>query len=126
MALIDQHKDVGRVINEPFGDPALIELVDQRGDDADLILEVRNEVLAGLCPLLAQATGIKGVPELLVQIVPIGNQKDARVGDVGLECQGASQHNHSQRLPRSLRLPDDATESVAVAVVVALLDPRYD
>ena len=72
-------------------------------------------------PAGVEATGGEGVLHLLVEIVAVGDQHDARVGDVAFQRQIAGQHHHGQRLARALGVPDDP--ALPPPVAIELFDP---
>src|SRR6266702_7277427 len=74
------------------------------------------------CPYRLQFAGLESILNLLVQIIAVGHDHDARTCYLTIQRKRLAQHYHGQGLTRSLRVPDHA--ALALAFEIILLDPR--
>ena len=66
---------------------------------------------------------LEGVLDLAVQVAAVGDNDNPRVNDLVIKGKRATEHDHGQRFPRALGVPDHAT--FALAVQVEVLDPLH-
>jgi hypothetical protein len=76
-------------------------------------------VRAGLRLLRFLAALVEGLPDLLVQVDPVGHDHHPRVRDALLQRQRLAEQHHRQRFPGALRLPDHAALAAALRVPLA-------
>ena len=114
MGLVDHHHDVAAVAERLV---AFRELLHGGEDDSVCLpaLQEPPQVLAGGClhRCLAQEGRAPGelTEQLVVEVVPVGDDHDRGAVDALLEHVG--EEDHRERLTRALRVPEDADSSVA-------------
>ena len=95
-----------------------VELVDDGGDERRTVPDLAEQVATAPGLHRLEVAGAEGVPDLVVEVGAVGDDDDARVGDVGRQRERASQHDHGERLAGALGVPDDASLPAAVEVAV--------
>ena len=118
MALVHQDKNVGVIVGDLFIGHGL-ELVDDGGDDVGFVrLDQFDQVPSRFGLHDGLAAVLEGAVDLIVEVDAVGDQQDARVGDVGMQRQGFGQHDHAERLARAGGVPDDAAGALALRIQV--------
>ena len=96
MAFIHQHEDVPVAVGSFVAACRAVELVDDGGDQRCLVAYQFDQMRAAGCPHRFHIAGLEGALDLLVQVVSVGDDDDARVGDGLIQRQCAAEHHHGQ------------------------------
>ena len=116
VALVHQDEHVGVVVHRLAAPHHGVELVDDRCNQRRLVADQLGQPGPAGGAHGRHLARLEGVPDLLVEVVSVGDDDEARVGNVRVECQRPAEHDHSQRLARSLRVPDHAAPAAALHV----------
>ena len=119
VAFINQDEHVGVVIHILGGFSRSVELVDDGCDERCLVADQVDQMGAAVCTNRFKFAGLERVLDLLVEIVPVRDDQDARIRDGLIERKRTAQHDHGQRLARSLCVPDHTALSPPIKIEMA-------
>ena len=118
MALIDQNKDITRVV---FESAALnrVELVDNRCNHiCRSFVNQINQMLTRGRSCRGEPCVSKGLGDLLIKLFSVCNNNNARVKAAHFHKDILRHHNHSQRLTTALCMPNNTALTVSCAIIL--------